>query len=67
MSELSGLDVPTQPLRRIVRPTPIARQRKMTIGRIAAVGAVARALQEDPAAEEGRHQEGAAVASGIAA
>ena len=36
MSELSGLDVPTQPLRRIVRPTPIARQRKMTIGRIAA-------------------------------
>ena len=36
MTNLSSPQVPTQPLRRIVRPTPIARQRKMTIGRIAA-------------------------------
>ena len=36
MTDLSSPQVPTQPLRRIVRPTPIARQRKMTIGRIAA-------------------------------
>ena len=36
MSDLSSLPVPAQPLRRIVKPTPVARQRKMTIGRIAA-------------------------------
>ncbi|KGA21507.1 hypothetical protein GM51_1675 [freshwater metagenome] len=36
MTDLSSPQDPTQPLRRIVRPTPIARQRKMTIGRIAA-------------------------------
>jgi len=35
MSDLSSLPVPAQPLRRIVQPTPVARQRKMTIGRIA--------------------------------
>lgn len=35
MSDLSSLAVPAQPLRRIVQPTPVARQRKMTIGRIA--------------------------------
>ena len=36
MSDISSLPVPAQPLRRIVKPTPVARQRKMTIGRIAA-------------------------------
>ena len=36
MTDLSSPNVPSQPLRRIVRPTPVARQRKMTIGRIAA-------------------------------
>ncbi len=36
MTDLSSPQVPTHPLRRIVRPTPIARQHKMTIGRIAA-------------------------------
>lgn len=36
MSDPSSPVVATQPLRRIVRPTPIARQRQMTIGRIAA-------------------------------
>ncbi len=36
MTDLSSLPVPAQPLRRIVKPTPVARQRKMTIGRIAA-------------------------------
>ena len=36
MSEVSEISTPIQPLRQIVRPTPVARQRKMTIGRIAA-------------------------------
>ena len=36
MTDLSSQPVPVQPLRRIVQPTPVARQRKMTIGRIAA-------------------------------
>jgi len=36
MSDMSQETASAQPLRRIVRPTPIARRRKMTIGRIAA-------------------------------
>ncbi len=35
MSDVTQQASSAQPLRRIVRPTPIARQRKMTIGRIA--------------------------------
>ena|GEM_PF-2342256 len=35
MSDLAEQSDSVQPLRRIVRPTPVARQRKMTIGRIA--------------------------------
>ena len=35
MSDVSHQTASAQPLRRIVRPTPVARQRKMTIGRIA--------------------------------
>ena len=36
MSDVFQQSSSAQPLRRIVRPTPVARQRKMTIGRIAA-------------------------------